>query len=310
MQIIDLRNNRIADLPCGCAIAFGFFDGVHVGHRQLITAARSIAGDRPVATWTFDGMPKLPRGAHLTTKSEKCAALADCGADYVIFEDFDSVRSMSGREFFEKRIAQLLFPSAVVCGYNFRFGERASCTAAELEKFAKSHGIGCAVVPEVTLGGSPVSSSAIRELVRAGDMLSAARILGRPYSLTGEVSHGRRIGTKIGHPTANLHFPEDKLIPPRGVYSCTVRSAEDGWLKYGVCNIGSRPTVNDDTCDVTLEVYVFDHEGELYGREITVSLVELLRTEKRFNSLDELRAQITLDADNAKTSLKKEGYTL
>lgn len=310
MQIIDLRNNRIADLPCGCAIAFGFFDGVHIGHKQLIETARALAGDRPVATWTFEDMPKLRRGARLTTNREKCIALCDCGADYIIFEDFDSVRGMSGRDFFEERIAHLLSPSSVVCGYNFRFGERASCGAAELTEFAARHGISCSVVPEVTLGDAPVSSSAVREMLRSGDMLAASKILGRPYSITATVEPGRHIGTKIGHPTANLRFPADKLIPPRGVYSCTVCSTADGWQKCGVCNVGSRPTVSDDADDVTLEVYVFDHAGDLYGREITVSLIEMLRSERKFGSLDELSAQIARDRENAKLSLTKEGYTL
>ncbi len=311
MQIIDLKNfNKITELPYGCAIAFGFFDGVHVGHKRLIDTARSIAGSAPIATWTFEDMPKLPRGAKLTTNYEKCIALAECGSDYVIFEDFSSVCTLHGRDFFEERIAKLLSPAAVVCGYNFRFGERASCGADDLQKFAAERGIACSVVPEVKSDGNPVSSSVIRDLIRSGDMLSATHILGRPYSLTSSVEPGRQIGTKIGHPTANLRFPEDKLIPPRGVYSCTVRSADEGWLKCGVCNIGSRPTVNSDVEDITLEVYVFDHNGDLYGQGITVSLIEMLRRETKFDSLDELSAQIARDTESAKSSLEKEGYML
>jgi len=311
MQIIDLKNfNKIAALPCGSVIVFGFFDGVHIGHRQLISTARSIACNAPVVTWTFEDMPKLPRGAKLTTNYEKCIALADCGSDYIVFEDFDSVHSMNGREFFDERIIGLLSPSAVVCGYNFRFGKRASCGAADFCKFAKTHKIGCAIVPEVTSDGLGVSSSAVRELIRNGDMLTASHILGRPYSLTATVEAGYQLGTKIGHPTANLRFPEDKLIPPHGVYSCTIKSAGDGWQKCGVCNIGFRPTVNDDTENITLEVYVFNYDGDLYGKEITVSLVELIRTERKFSSISELSGQIARDAGEAKISLEKEGYSL
>ncbi len=312
MKIIELKNStEVTGIPEGSVIAFGFFDGVHIGHRKLIETARALSGGiHPTVVWTFGKMPKLPAGEHLTTNAEKCAALSDCGADFTVFEDFDTVRSLSGRDFFHSHIHSKFKPSAVVCGFNFRFGANASSHADDLASYASELGVECAIVPPVTEGGYPVSSSAVREKLHAGDMAGASVILGRPYSLTAPVTSGHRIGHTIGHPTANLRFPKEKLIPPHGVYSSTVEFEENGalTLKHGVCNIGTRPTVNGDASDITLEVYVFDHGDDLYGKMLKVSLIEMLRDERKFDSLSELSAQITKDEDAARKSLAGYGF--
>ncbi len=313
MKIIDLKNFiEVECIPQGSVIAFGLFDGVHIGHRALIDTAKRLAEGSPTAVWTFEAMPKLESGSVLTTNSEKCDLLADCGADYVIFEDFDRVRELAGRDFFKNLICKKYSPSAVVCGFNFRFGKSAAHDAADLSAYAAEHGVHCTVVPEVKIDGITVSSSAIREKLRAGDMLGAAEVLGRPYSVTAAVCSGRRIGRTVGRPTANLRFEGGKLIPPYGVYSCTVDFEDDGRTvrKFGVCNIGARPTVNSDTSDITLETYIFDHAGELYGKKITVSLVELLRCERKFDSIAELTRQISKDEEKARKSLAEHGFMI
>ncbi len=312
MKIIELKNSiEVTGVPEGSVIAFGFFDGVHIGHRKLIETARSLAsGTHPTVVWTFDKMPKLSDGEHLTSNAEKCTALSNCGAGYAIFEDFDTVRSLSGRDFFHAHIYSKFKPTAVVCGFNFRFGANASCDAGDLAAYAREYGVECAIVPPVTDGGHPVSSSAVREKLHAGDMAGASAMLGRPYSLTATVTSGHRIGHTIGHPTANLRFPKEKLIPPHGVYSCIVEIDDDGnsMQKFGVCNIGVRPTVNEDASDITLEVYVFNHEDDLYGKTLRVSLARMLRGERKFSSLSELSEQITKDEEAARKSLAGYGF--
>ncbi len=261
-----------------------------------------MAGSKLVV-WTFDSLPK---GGLLTDNAEKCALFRDNGVDFVIFEDFAALHDLDGRAFFTDVIAARYKPGAVVCGYNFRFGRGASCTADDLRRYAEESGITCAVVPNFQLDGTPVSSTAIRSLIRSGDVKAAANMLGRYYSVTLPIVHGHEIGRTIGHPTVNQIIPKGRVTPSRGVYSCLVEFTDKRGvhqIKKGVCNIGVRPTVNSDTSDVTLETYIFDYSGDLYGVTIRTRFCEKLRDERRFSSKDELSAQIARDSENALKSL-------
>ncbi|MBQ8186405.1 MAG: riboflavin biosynthesis protein RibF [Clostridia bacterium] len=302
MELYPLTNAQYHTVPHGSVILFGCFDGVHPGHLSLLKEARAIAKDRPVVVWVIDRRTSDT----ITSLPEKCAAFASAGADLLLTENFEAIRSLTGEEFFRDCVMSL-HPRAVVCGFNFRFGVRASSSAEDMRTMAEKNGILCSVVPPLTIDGMTVSSTAIRNAVKAGDLPLAEKLLGRPLSYTSEILHGRQIGRTISHPTVNQRIPSGRLIPPYGVYSCTVTFDEDGVTvtKGGVCNLGSRPTVNDDTNDVTLETYLFDFSGDLYGRTLTTSLCEMIRPERKFDSVDELRRQIEADEDTARASLAR-----
>ena len=284
--------------PRGAVLALGFFDGIHLGHRALFDEARRLAAEvsADVGGLTID---RPPRGGEcLTTEAEKARLFTICGAAWAAADRFEDIRALDGHTFFAQLIAGRFAPAAVVCGFNFTFGAGASCHADDLERFAREAGIPCSVCPAVEIGGLPVSSTRVRTLVRDGAMEEAARLLGGPYSFDLPVVHGLRLGHAIGHPTLNQRPPAEKLLPPRGVYASLVTA--DGKVYRGVSNLGSRPTVNADAEDVTLETTVFGDPGELYGRTVSVGLASFLRPERAFSSLAALEEQIGRDAEDAR----------
>ena len=227
--------------PVNPVMVLGFFDGVHRGHIALINTAKEFAHrlNVPVCVWTFFSMPKAERV--ITTTGEKLAALSELGVDYAVLEDYSSIRHLSPNEFFDGYLVGNFAPSAVFCGFNFRYGKDAAGTAETLMASAEAHGIKSFALPPYEAEGSLISSSRIRSLISAGAVDEAAKLLSRPYSFTGEVLHGKEIGRNIGFPTVNLHIPEDKLTPPFGVYAATLLVG--GARRFGVCNIGSRRTL-------------------------------------------------------------------
>ena len=307
MQIIHCTSGEpAAAVPQNPVFLLGYFDGVHRGHRALIDrAAVCAAPGQSIVVWTFDALSK---GAVLTDNAEKCALFAEYGVDYAVFDDFDSLKDLDGRTFFDEILVRRHHPAAVVCGYNFRFGRRAAWSADDLCRFAEESGVDCTVVPPVERNGTAVSSTAIRTCIAEGDMQTAAELLGRLYSVNLPVVHGKAIGRTIGHPTINQIIPSGRMSPSRGVYSCLVEFTDKTGVRQrlgGVCNIGSRPTVNRDESDVTLETYIFDYSGDLYDLTIRTSFLEKLRDERKFSSVDELAEQIRRDGERARESVRR-----
>lgn len=287
-----------------CVLLLGYFDGVHLGHQVLIRRAADIARERgsadtEVGVWTFRSLP-IKKGGVLTDNDEKCALLKSHGVNFVTFADFNELRAMDGEDFFNREIADRYSPMAVVCGYNYRFGRNAASDASDLSEFAAKRGILCEIVPDFTLDGQTVSSTAIRAQISAGEMEKAAALLGRNYSITSTVLHGHEIGRTIGHPTINQRIPENRAVPPHGVYACSAefpdRISGKSVLRGGVCNIGSRPTVNSDESDVTLETYIFDYSGDLYGADVKIEFLSRIRGERKFDDVDALKRQIDRDS--------------
>ena len=314
------------EIPAGAVFVLGSFDGVHRGHRALFDAALSLARESdpaspadpaPVVVWSLSGLHR----ACLTTEDEKRVLFRLCGESACVFEDFAEIRALPGDTFFFDRLVAAFRPRAVVCGFNFTFGAGASCTPDDLCRFAGEAGIRAAVCPPVTGtpvtdGDEPISSTRIRALVTEGRMDEAARLMGHPYPVASPVRHGHRIGRTIGWPTLNQRLPEDKIAPPHGVYASVslLARGEERILCPSVSNLGSRPTVNADVSDVTLETHVsgdcgWEPAGE-YGGPLVVWLGEFLRPERKFGSLEELKAAIAADTESALPGQARlmEGY--
>lgn len=275
----------------------GFFDGVHRGHRALINAAREMAGDGYVGIWTFRTLPKAKE--LLTTPDEREALLRQAGADTVHFADFETVHAMDGEAFFRDELCAKLRPAGLVCGFNFRFGYRGGAGADDLARWGREAGIPVRVLPAMESDECVISSTWIRQLVAEGDVERAAQLLTQPYTIRGVVEHGKHLGHTLGFPTVNLRLTPGKVAPKSGIYAARVRFPDGDTMRElpGVCNIGSRPTVNNDTGDVTVETYIIGCTADLYDARIAVSLYRYLRGEIRFPSLDALSRQIGHDAE-------------
>lgn len=292
-----LNDMKKTTIRPGGVWVLGFFDGVHRGHRVLLDAAREMAGENGyVGVWTFRSLPKARE--LLTTPDERESLLCEAGADTVCFADFDAVREMDGRSFFRDELCARLNPAGIVCGFNFRFGYRGQSGADALSEWCGEAGIPVRVLPAAESDGRVISSTWIRQLVAQGAVDRAAELLTHPYTIRGVVEHGRHLGHTLGFPTVNIRLTPGKVAPKSGIYAARVRFPEGDTVRElpGVCNIGSRPTVNDDAGDVTVETYIIGCTADFYGARIAVSLYRYLRGEIRFPDLAALSAQIGRDA--------------
>jgi riboflavin kinase / FMN adenylyltransferase len=294
------------------AIALGNFDGIHCGHRQVIEpvlAAREHAVLRLYATVvSFSPHPreffsKQPL-ALLSPFEERIALLEQTGVDQLMVLPFDQeLADLSPQEFVAQILVEKLQAKHISVGKDFRFGHRRAGNADLLQQLAAAQGIEVTQVSLQTLDGERISSSAIRQALAQADIQTTAQLLGRPYRLIGKVVKGQQLGRTIGFPTANLQLPLNKLVPAQGVYGVRVSSKDlnQGNAVNGVMNIGTRPTV--DGLTQTIEVHVLDWQGDLYGQELTVELLEFIRSEQRFPDLDALKQQISADCAVARQRL-------
>lgn len=287
-------------------IALGFFDGVHLGHQALLAECVRLANQRKLqsAAITFDRHPQslfVPEAtALISTVTDREKLLRLYGMDTVhVFPVTREVMSTPWEAF----LRELMDRGACgfVCGDDFRFGAKGEGNAAKLRSFCREQGLPCVIVPEQRMNDIRISSTYIRKQLEDGDMATAVRFLGHPYYLTGTVVPGRHLGRTIGVPTANLTVPEGLVVPRFGVYAC--RTVLDGVAYCAVTNIGRRPTVEGKT--VTVEPWILDFEGDLYGREITLEFHKFLRPERKFDSLEELREEIRKNAVQTKEFFEK-----
>lgn len=273
--------------------ALGFFDGVHLGHQFLLTECVRLAKERDIqaAAITFGAHPQSLFTQNppplINTADDRETLLRQCGIGTIYsLPVTKKVMSTSWQDF----LAQLLEYGAAgfVVGDDFRFGHKGEGNAQKLKAFCRERALPCVVVPEQTVDGIRVSSSHIRTLIEGGEMASAVKFLGHPHILTGTVVSGRQLGRTIGVPTANLLLPEGLLVPKFGVYACR---ALVGGKKYpAVTNIGIRPTVGGHRS--TVEAWILDFAGDLYGQDITLEFYQFLREERKFPNLDDLQAEI------------------
>ena len=291
----------------GGIVALGNFDGVHLGHQAVVgqAVARARAEGRPALVATFDPHPVRyfrPDAPwfRLTTLDQRARLFAQAGADAMVVFRFDAaLAALSAEDFIAERLERALQVAGVVTGEDFTFGHAKRGTVAMLRAAGARGGYAVDTVGPVMLDGAPVSSTRIREALRAGDMRGAARLLTRPFAIRGTVQHGDKLGRTIGYPTANVDMG-DYLRPAYGIYA--VRGyLPDGRVVPGAANLGVRPTFEPPK--ELLEPYFFDFSGDLYGQEIEVALIDYLRPEAKFSGLDELVAQMDRDCARARELL-------
>ncbi len=293
----------------GRVIALGFFDGVHLGHASLLEMAKKRAAETGLspAAMSFDLHPDtLVAGADvklINSLFDRREILRRCyGIDDVLLVHFDeTMMHMPWDAFVEQLLVERYGAKHLVCGYDFRFGDKGEGDPERLREKCRELGIGCDVLPRFTLDGITVSSTYIRGLLERGEMEEAARFLGHPHCISGEVVHGRQLGRTMGIPTANLLIGDHVLEPAYGVYATKV-ILPDGTEKPAVTNVGVRPTV-DDSRKVTVEPWILDFEGDLYGKHIRVDFYHRLRGEQKFSGLEELRQEIFRNAEETRRLL-------
>ena len=272
------------------AAALGSFDGLHLGHRQVIGNTLSAPGLRP-AVITFQLNPSFSLQKKpvplLTTNEQKLALLEEMGVEVVYLLPFDRIRDMEPEDFVEAlyRVCRI---RALSCGFNFRFGKNGRGDAGLLKELCREKGIELSVTPPVSVAGETVSSTRIRACLEQGDVQQAGQLLGRPFGYDLEVTHGRQLGRTWGSPTINQPFPAGYVLPRFGVYASLVEV--EGQKYYGVTNIGVKPTVGSD-CALS-ETWIPEFSGDLYGKKVPVELLDFIRPERKFDSLDQLKNEI------------------
>ena len=287
-------------------IALGFFDGVHRGHGALLDKTVQRAqelGAEPVV-FTFDRPPKevvTGKPVFLLNSPEDRQELMKriYGIDRVLLAPFDrEMMTLPWDAFVEQKLVRDLNAVHLVAGHDYHFGYKNQGDPQLLQEKCRELGLGCDIIPKVEVDGITVSSTYIRRLVSLGQVERAMEYLGHPHILTQTVRHGRRIGHTIGIPTVNLVPPPHVLVPGDGVYIARV-CLMDGSSYAAVTNVGTRPTVNNGS-DLTVESWMLDFDGDLYGQSIRVEFYKRLRDEIRFDSLDALKAEIRRNADDAR----------
>jgi riboflavin kinase/FMN adenylyltransferase len=293
----------------GGIVALGNFDGFHRGHQAVVGRAveRGRAEGRPVLVATFDPHPVRffkPDAPpfRLTTLDQRERLFAAAGGDAMIVFRFDSELAATGAaEFAERRLVGLIGAAGVVAGEDFPYGRGRGGNVEVLAEAGARLGFSVDSVGPVSDGGGPISSSRIRDALVAGDCREAERLLTRPFAIEGVVEHGDKRGRAIGYPTANIALGP-YLRPRFGIYAVRGR-LDDGRMLDGAANLGIRPTFEPPR--ELLEPYFFDFDGDLYGRTVEVELIDFLRPEARFDSLDSLKAQMARDCDEARRRLAR-----
>ena len=286
--------------------AIGVFDGVHLGHQAVISTSAQHAleaGGTPVVV-TFDPHPakvlRPDQAPHLLTATQhKIALIRDLGVEHLLVVRFNREFAATPPEEFVRQLVEYAAPLREICvGHEWSFGKNRAGNLTLLQKLGAEHHFDVVgIKPVAAANGTVVSSTAIREAVKNGDLAKAAEMLGREYTILGTVKKGAQLGRTLGFPTANLSAHSEQF-PPNGVYAAEARL--DGAVLRGVVNLGYRPTIEQAKPERLLELHLFDLEREIYGKDVEVRFLRYLRGEQKFGSLDELKAQIARDVQDAK----------
>ena len=293
-------------------VVLGNFDGLHIGHKNLIHQGRLLADEKHASLTVLTFFPQWqslnnPDFKYLLPQNEKIKMMETLHVDEVISVPCDAdFAGMEPERFIEDVLMDVLGVCGVVVGFNFSFGREAKGTPDMLQQVLGTRGVTVHVEPPFEYGDSVVSSSLIRRQIRAGNMMLVKALLGYPYHLCGEVVHGAQNGRTMNFPTANIEYDEALMLPSLGVY------AARGWLvnepekKYeGVLNIGTRPTV-DDSPKITVEIHMLDFDRDIYGENLCIEIYHFLRHISKFKDLLELKTTISMDVVNAKKFFASE----
>lgn len=287
-------------------IALGFFDGVHKGHGALLRRVGEVAqilGATPTAV-TFDTHPEnLIMGTPtplISSPNDRAELMRRYyGIQEVVVAHFDErMMHMNWEDFVSEFLVKENGAVHLVAGHDFHFGYKGEGNPLRLREKCGALGIGCDIIPKVELDGITISSTYIRGLLAQGELERANYFLGHPYFLTDRVHHGKKLGATLGFPTVNLRFAPGVLIPARGVYATRV-FFENGESRPAVTNIGVRPTVDSDGV-VNVEGFILDFDGDLYGQNISMEFHKYLRPERRFDSLEKLKAEVMRNAEETR----------
>lgn len=288
------------------AVALGFFDGLHLGHTQVIVQA--LLQELTPIVFTFSGrsvLPKFSRREDIIDHDLKLELLERIGVKHIYAPDFADVKDMTAEQFVQEILAERLNAGFVSCGYDFHFAKGGKADADTLRELCGKRGIKVCVVPAVKIGGETVSSTRIRELIKSGDTEKANLLLGYELTYCREVIHGKENGKKMGFPTINQTIPEGMTLPKFGVYKSRTKIGDTEYPS--VTNIGVKPTIDLDEGEVRrplMETHIIGFEGDLYGRRISVSLLSYIRDERKFSGLQELSEQLEKDKRSAICSPK------
>ena len=277
-----------------CVLALGTFDGVHLGHQALLMRGGELAAELgcPLAVCTFEPHPLRvlrPEIAPplLTTLPERAALMAGFGVDALCVTRFTTARAGQTPEAYMDELRRTYQPRAVVCGFNFTFGQGGRGNGGMLQ----AYGFQTEIVPEVTLEGAAVSSTRVRKALQAGELSLASRLMGHAYTIAGRVADGKHIGRTMGFPTANVTIPRDKALPAFGVYACWLETKSATYP--AVVNVGRHPTLPEGR--VTVEAYALDASLSLYGEPVRLKFLRFQRPERTFDGVEALQAQIAQD---------------
>ena len=294
-------------------VAIGNFDGVHYGHKKLINETIKAAREnsKKAVVFTFEKHPLeflFPERKfdYINTNEEKLYLLESLGVDVVIMQKLDKNFLEYTPLEFVRILKNKLKVKEIFVGFNFSFGKGGLGTAEDLEYLAEVHNIKVNELPPVTLDGELVSSSAIRRKIANSDFDGAIKLLDHPMIVIGEVIHGKKIARQLGFPTTNIKMDNNRLYPPSGIYGAFLQvSDKNSKVLYGVVNIGYNPTLKQE---MSLEVHILDFDREVYGEKLYIQIVKFMREEKKFSSIDELKATIQADVDRWKLFKREMKY--
>lgn len=286
------------------AVALGIFDGVHRGHRRVLETAFSYPS-LTKAVFTFDTSTVDTKGEGyrmLITDAFKRKLLERAGAQSIFSPDFLTLKNMEAEDFAREILSGRMHAKVCVCGEKFRFGHNATGDSEALIEYGRKFGFDVKIVERLDDSGKRISSSLIRQLVREGNVREANRLLGYNYGYCLEVIHGNHIGRTWNFPTINQLLPDRLVLPRFGVYVSGVHI--DGRVYAGVTNIGVKPTIEDKASPLA-ETFIIDYTGDLYGRSIEIELFDFIRPERKFDSIDELKAEIKQNTESARATFEK-----
>ena len=299
MVVYDLKSLQLTEIKENTVVALGTFDGCHKGHASVLLNAFYKAKEQKLKSVAYVLDTSAVKGqALIMSLDEKIKAIRKLGIDYVALEELGNVCGLSGEEFVRDVLIGSLRAKFATCGFNYRFGKGAMFNTSDLTRFFENNGGSVQISEEVTLDGVPVSSTLLRGFIENGEVERLLSV-SSPYSICAEVIKGKGLGSVNGFATINQQIPEGKVVPKKGVYITECEIGED--VYPAITNIGYRPTTDGENSYLNVETHIIGYTGNLYSSWLRVNFYKYLREEKRFNSIDELKAQIDRDKEAATT---------